>query len=310
MLIAALTAALALQSAEPRDVILPTEPGALAGTLIGAGEGGPAALLISGSGPTDRDGDSPLGVNAGYLRQLAEGLAAEGITSLRYDKRGLAGSASAGVPEDQLRFENLVEDARAWAAFLRQETGQPCVWLVGHSEGALIAQAVAAGDLGVCGLVLVSGAGRPAAVVIREQLQAMPEPLRGQALHVVDELDAGRPVDCPAALAVLCRASVQPYVIGWMDLDPVALAAAETRPTLVLQGTTDIQTSVADAQALAGARAGTELVLLDGVNHVLKVAPLDRAANAATYADPSLPLADGVVEAVAGFILRDRPETD
>lgn len=303
----ALALSLALTQTPPteRDVALAADPGVLAGTLIDAGPDAPAALIIAGSGPTDRDGNSAMGVSAGYLRQLAEGLAAEGITSLRYDKRGIAGSASAMIPEADLRFDHFVADARAWAAELRRETGQDCVWLIGHSEGALVGQAAAVGNPDVCGLVLLAGAGRPAAVVLREQLGARtPEPYLSQALAVIDELDAGRTVECPAVFAALCRASVQPYVISWMDVDPAALAAAETRPTLVVQGTTDIQVTVTDAEALAGARGGIELVLLDGVNHVLKTAPADPAANIATYADASLPLADGIVAAVAAFIRR------
>jgi hypothetical protein len=72
---------------------------------------------------------------------------------------------------------------------------------------------------------------------------------------------------------------------------------------MVGSGTTDIQTPMAEAEALAAARPGVHLVLWEGVNHLLKVAPADRAGNIATYRDPTLPLAPGVVEAVAGFIL-------
>jgi hypothetical protein len=307
MLITALVAGLALATIPgAHEVSLPSQPGPLAGTLLDAGAAAPAALIIAGSGPTDRDGNSPLGITASTYRLIAEGLAGEGITTLRYDKRGVAASAGATVSEADLRFETMVEDARAWAGLLREQTGQTCVWLIGHSEGALIAQAVAAEDqTGICGLVLLSGAGRPAAVVLREQLRATtPEPYLSEAITVIDELDAGRTVDCPPILVALCRPSVQPYVISWFDMDPVALTAAQELPTLVLQGTTDIQTSVEDARALAAARSGIELVLMEGVNHLLKVAPEDRAANIATYSNPDLPLADGVVDQVAGFIRR------
>ncbi len=307
MLITALVAGLALATIPgAHEVSLPSQPGPLAGTLLDAGAAAPAALIIAGSGPTDRDGNSPLGITASTYRLIAEGLAGEGITTLRYDKRGVAASAGATVSEADLRFDTMVEDARAWAGLLLEQTGQTCVWLIGHSEGALIAQAVAAEDqTGICGLVLLSGAGRPAAVVLREQLRATtPEPYLSEAITVIDELDAGRTVDCPPILVALCRPSVQSYVISWFDMDPVALTAAQELPTLVLQGTTDIQTSVEDARALAAARSGIELVLMEGVNHLLKVAPEDRAANIATYSNPDLPLADGVVDQVAGFIRR------
>ncbi|MBN8552427.1 MAG: alpha/beta fold hydrolase [Caulobacterales bacterium] len=307
MLLAVLSAVLAVQAAPgPQDVTLPGAPAPLAGTLIDAGSGAPAALIIAGSGPTDRDGNSPLGVTASTYRLLAEGLAAEGITTLRYDKRGVAASAGAAVAESELRFDTMVEDARAWAGLLRERTDLDCVWLIGHSEGALVASAVAATDAtGLCGLVLLSGAGRPAAVVLREQLRAgTPEPYLGQALTVIDELDAGRTVDCPPILAALCRSSVQPYVISWFDQDPAALLAAHDLPTLVMHGTTDFQTLVTDAEALAAARPEIELIVLEGVNHLLKEAPADRMTNLATYSNPDLPLAPGVLSGIAGFIRR------
>ena len=80
------------------------------------------------------------------------------------------------------------------------------------------------------------------------------------------------------------------------------LLAAYDGPVFIGQGTTDIQVGVIDAQALAAADPDATLKLWDGVNHVLKTAPADRAGNLATYADPDLPLAPGVTQDVAAFI--------
>lgn len=291
------------------EVTLPTEPAPLHGTLLTPEDPRAVAVILPGSGPTDRDGNSPLGVAAGTYRLLAEGLAGEGIATLRADKRGIARSASAALSEADLRFSDYVEDARAWAAEAAARTGQPCAWLIGHSEGALVALAATSDDHpGVCGLVLLSGAGRPARVVLEEQLgPQLPEPLRSQAFHALAELEAGRTVaDTPPMLAALLRPSVQPYMISWLQLDPAALIAAWDGPVMIGQGVTDLQTTVADARAMAGARPDAKLVLWDGVNHVLKLAPADQTANIAAYSDPTLPLAPGVVDDVAGFILQPR----
>ena len=192
----------------------------------------------------------------------------------------------------------------AWAAETVRLTGRPCVWLIGHSEGSLIALAAAQGNDQVCGVVSLSGAGRSAPVVLREQLSALvTEPLLGQALHAIDELEAGRTTDNVSGLESLFRPSVQPYIISWFALDPQRLANLYDGPLFIGQGSTDLQTRVADAEALKAAQPDATLVIWEGVNHVLKVAPLDRAANNATYADPNLPLAPGVVDDVAGFIL-------
>ncbi|MND94078.1 hypothetical protein D3C80_862830 [compost metagenome] len=153
--------------------------------------------------------------------------------------------------------------------------------------------------------MLLSGAGRPAGAVLREQLAALPEPLKTQAYGAVADLEAGRTVgDPPASLAALFRPSVQPYLISWLALDPAKLAADYEGPIFIGQGATDLQVGVADAEALKAAQPRAERVVWDGVNHVLKVAPAERAANVATYMDPALPLAPGVVEAVAAFVLK------
>ena len=287
---------------------LASSPAPLHGTLLTPEAPTRAvAVILPGSGPTDRDGNSPqFGIRAAPYRLLAEGLAERGIASIRIDKRGIGQSAAAGGAEADLRFSTNIDDARAWAFEAAAKTGQSCAWLIGHSEGALVALATAAKDDDkVCGLVLLSGAGRPAGVVLREQLTALPGPLKTRAYDILAELEAGRTVaDPPAELAALFRPSVQPYLISWLTLDPAQLAAAYDGPVFVGQGATDIQVSVVDAEAIKAAQPRAELVVWDGVNHVLKTAPADRAANVATYMDPGLPLAPGVVEAVAEFVLK------
>ncbi|WP_313002828.1 alpha/beta hydrolase [Brevundimonas sp.] len=301
-------AAALLLSPVSTPVELAASPAPLHGTLL-APEGQPraAAVILPGSGPTDRDGNSAqFAIRAASYRLLAEGLAARDIATIRIDKRGIGESAAAGPAEADLRFDAYVDDARAWAVEAAAKTGRPCAWLIGHSEGALVALAAAADDDGkICGLVLLSGAGRPAGVVLREQMTALPEPLKTRASEVVSELEAGRTVaDPPVELAALFRPSVQPYLISWLALDPTRLAASYDGPVFIGQGTTDLQVTLTDAEALKAAQPRAQLVVWEGVNHVLKTAPSERAANVATYLDPALPLAPGVVEAVADFILK------
>lgn len=305
MLNLALTAVLATADPTSTNVALPAQPAPILGTMLTpGGETRAAAVIIAGSGPTDRNGNSPMGVSANSYRLLAEGLAAQGIATVRYDKRGIGASFAAGVAESELRFGMLVDDARAWAAETARLTGKPCAWLIGHSEGSLIALAAAQDNDLVCGVVSLSGAGRSAPVVLSEQLRAgVPEPLLSQALHAIDELAAGRTTDNVPGLESLFRPSVQPYIISWFALDPQVLANLYPGPLFIGQGSTDFQTTVADAEALKAAQPDADLVIWEGVNHVLKVAPEDRAANAATYGDPTLPLAPGVVDDIAEFIL-------
>lgn len=301
-----LALALAALIAEPTEaaVALPTGPAPLHGTMLTPeAETRAVAVIIAGSGPTDRNGNSPIGVAGSTYRLLAEGLAERGVATVRYDKRGVGESAAAAGSEAELRFQHMADDAKGWARLAAERTGRPCAWLIGHSEGALVATVAASGGEGICGLVLLSGAGRPAGVVIREQLASVPEPMKAEAFAALSELEAGRTTEGPPALAALFRPSVQPYLISWLPLDPAALLAAYDGPVMIGQGTTDIQTTLEDADTLAAAQPRARLVRWDGVNHLLKIAPSDRAANIATYSDATLPLAPGVVEAVADFIV-------
>jgi fermentation-respiration switch protein FrsA (DUF1100 family) len=155
--------------------------------------------------------------------------------------------------------------------------------------------------------VLISGAGRKAGDILRDQLSHLPTPLpdalKTSAFDAIAKLEQGQTVDnTPPALGALFRPSVQPYLISWLAPDPAALLGKLRQPVLILQGDNDIQVAVDDAKKLSAARPDAKLVILPGVNHILKIAPTERKANLATYTDPVLPLAPGIADAIAGFM--------
>jgi uncharacterized protein len=283
-----------------------TAAGELHGTIDLPGGAGPfpAVVIIAGSGPTDRDGNQPLLKNDS-LKQLGRGLAARGIAAVRYDKRGLAASAAAGPKEKDLRFEMLADDAARLVERLRDDRRFSRVGVVGHSEGALLGM-LAAKRAGARAFVSIGGLGRRAHEVIREQLGRNLPPelkdLRAKSDHILDELAAGRTVaDPPKELDMLFRPSVQDYLISYFRYDPSREIADLEMPVLIVQGTTDLQTPVDDARRLVAAKPGSRLLLVDGMNHVLKRATTPEEQRAA-YTDPSVPLATGLVEGVAKFL--------
>ena len=241
---------------------------------------------------------------------LAEALAERGVSTVRTDKRGMFGSKAAISDPNAVTIAAYAEDAHAWARASAARTGAKCAWLLGHSEGGLLK--AAQNPRGLCGIILVASPGRRLADVMREQFRANPAnaPFLAPALAAVDALEAGKRVDpatLPAPLQTVFNAAVQGFVIDLFAQDPAKLAGAVKLPLLIVQGERDLQVSVADARALAAANPRAQLTLLPEVNHVLKaVASDDRAANAATYANPSLPVAPGVVDAVAEFVTAER----
>jgi pimeloyl-ACP methyl ester carboxylesterase len=305
-----LMAIMAAAAAAASPITAPGPQGPLEGTLLDAGAKTPVVLMIPGSGPTDRDGNSPHGITAASLRLLAEALAAKGVSTVRIDKRGMFGSKAAVPDANKVTITDYVADTHNWVSAIRKKTGASCVWVLGHSEGALVALAAAQEPESICGVILVSGAGRKLSDVIREQLRANPAnaPVLDSAMAALDALERGQHVDVSAmhpALQKLFAPQVQDFLIDVFRRDPAKLAASLKVPLLIVQGERDFQVSVADARALAAARPDAKLVLLPRMNHVLKdVDSDDRAANLATYADSSLPVDAGLVDAVAAFVKR------
>lgn len=159
----------------------------------------------------------------------------------------------------------------------------------------------------VAALVALAGAGLPVGAIIRRQLEAAGSPahLRDAANRLLTELEGGRAVaDAPAELASLFRPSGQPYLMSWLRLDPAAELAKLHAPILIVQGTTDLQVTRSDAERLAAARPDAELAFIEGMNHVLKTAPMDREANFATYTDPDQSIAPELIERIAAFLQR------
>lgn len=283
--------------------------GSLAGTLIAPSPGKPVVLMLPGSGPTDRDGNNPLGVRAGSTRLLAQALAAQGIGSVRVDKRGMFGSKAAIPDANAVTIVDYAADVHQWVDVIRARTGARCVWLLGHSEGGLIALKAAQAPEGICGLVLLAAAGRPMGTLLREQLAAsgLPAKMLAQADAGIARLEKGERVDAatmPPVLLPLFAPAVQGFLIDQMALDPARLASAYRGPVLIVSGTRDVQVVAADAEALHRARPDAPLLMVPGMTHVLKRAESEgRAASLPTYGDPALPLAPGLAEGIATFLL-------
>jgi pimeloyl-ACP methyl ester carboxylesterase len=290
------------------DYTVTTATGTIYGTLQLPDRTGPVpvALIVAGSGPTDRNGNGPR-LQLNTYQKLAAALAASGIATVRYDKRGIAASHAAMTSESDIRFDAYVDDAAAWIKQLRGDERFSRVALAGHSEGSLVGM-IAAQHARLDSYISLEGAGFPAADVLRAQLKPQLQPdLAAKADAIITALSAGKTVpaaDVPAALTVLFRPSVQPYLISWFKYDPRVEIAKLKGPVTIVQGTHDVQVSVDDGKALAAARPGSTFVLIDGMTHVLADDPGTTVAEQAgsVYADASRPLDATLVQRLAGAI--------
>ena len=264
----------------------------------------PAALIIAGSGPTDRNGNAPIGLKTDAYRMLADALAGAGIASLRYDKRLIGRSADPALPETGVRFGTYIDDAETLTRWLSRQPEIGPVFLIGHSEGSSIALAVAS-RVKVAGVVSLEGAGRRFSDVLRSQLAG--SPFQEEANKILAELEAGRIVaQISPALYPLFRPSVQPFLMSWLRFDSAEVAQKLKTSLLIVRGSRDLQVSEADFNALARARQDAATLVIGTMNHTLKDVGESLEANRLGYTDPTLPLAHGLAGAIAAFILQHK----
>jgi uncharacterized protein len=307
-----------IAAADPAEteVEAPGPDGPLKGLMLSPGvDNAPVVLIVPGSGPTNRDGNSLHGLDTDTYKLLAQGLAARSIASVRIDKRGMFSSHAAIPNANDVTIADYASDVHSWAKAIRDKTGAKCVWVLGHSEGGLVAMAAAkaaAKDTppDICGLVLVAAPGRKFGELIKDQMRSNPAmaPFLDEALRDIDALEAGKRVEVSVEhtrpeIFYIFQPAVQGFLIDLMSYDPPNVLAAYKGPVLILQGERDIQVGVDDARRLATADPAAKLVLLPDVNHVLRtVTSDDKTANLKTYLDPKLPLASGVVDDIAAFV--------
>jgi hypothetical protein len=269
----------------------------------------PVALIVAGSGPTDRNGNStgPLRAqnNSNVYALLAWELAQRGIASLRYDKR-VVGDNLMKLDLSAISIDDFIGDVTAGAKALNGDPRFSKVVLIGHSEGAeLVLQAANAGA-STRGIVMMSGAGRPILAVIREQIsrQVPPEDLVKWDSASARYLRGEEPGDVHPGLRPLLIPTNRKFMQTWSKYDPALEIAKVKVPVLVVQGARDIQVTEADAKALKAAQPAATLFVIPAANHVYRAALSDdRAAQGKLYTDPTIPLVPELVPRIVEWIL-------
>lgn len=259
-----------------------------------------AILIITGSGSTDRDGNTkPIYIN-NSLKMLSEELKDLGFVTLRYDKRGVGKSISDSVKAEDLRFEQLVNDAAKWISFLKDQYND--VTVIGHSQGALVGM-MAIQKNKVNRFISLAGLSEDAYTTVKRQLANQPKFVIDAAYPILDSLKAGIKVkDVPTYLNSLFNPKTQDYFISFMKYDPREEIKKLNLPILVIQGTTDLQITVEGATEMSNKSQNSSLKIIEDMNHVLKKSSKDVAENMSTYNNPTLLLHPDLVVAIKQFL--------
>jgi pimeloyl-ACP methyl ester carboxylesterase len=286
-------------SLKESPVLLKTLSGSISGTLttpVNVSGKIPVVLIIAGSGPTDRDGNSAkLGLNGNTYKMLANDLGKNNIATLRYDKR-LVGQSVSTTKEKELRFEDYVDDAVGLINQLSEDQRFSKVIVLGHSEGSLVG-ILSIRDQPVNAFISVAGAGRSADIIVTEQMKSQPKYVADNFRTMLDSLKKGKFTEnIDPKIYAIARPDIQPYLMSWFRYSPAKELKKVKVPVLILQGTNDIQVPVTDADLLKKAKSDAVLTIIPGMNHILKEAPADREQNLATYNKPEL------VTAIVNFV--------
>ncbi|MFC6102672.1 alpha/beta hydrolase [Olivibacter domesticus] len=286
------------------EVKIKVKGGIIGGTIMtpkNPQKGMPIALIIAGSGPTNRNGNNPYGAQSNTYLLLAEALADNGIASFRYDKRLIGESAHFENNQNKVVFNDFVEDAVILGQFLKSRKDFGKLYIIGHSEGSNIGM-IAAQQLNPAAFISIAGPGENLAKILETQLLTQPH-LADEAKPIINLLVQGKTVKkVPPELNGLFDSSIQPFIISSFKVEPLAEIKKLTMPILLVAGTNDLQVPFNHAEKLKQANPKAVLLLIKNMNHVLKTAPASQQANLKTYANPNLPLNTDLIIGLINFL--------
>jgi len=292
-----------------KEVSIELKEGTLYGSLLVPGGKKPkmVVLLLPGSGPTDRNCNSSLGLTSNSFMMLAEELYEKGIATLRVDKRASGKSLPTFINSlDSIMFLDFYSDAMEWMSFLKKDKRFSKIIVAGHSQGSLIGMLVAKNG-NADGYISLSGAGRPIEHILYDQLHPSFEydPSSDTLRMFLDSIRMGTYFnDAPKKLKQTFPKNLQPFLTEWFEIDPESEINKLSCPVAIIQGAHDLQVSVKEAELLHAAKPDSELKVFPEMNHILKDAPEEPFANYATYNQPDVPITKGLSDFIAAFVFK------
>ncbi len=283
---------------EEKEIKVEVEGGELAGTLAlpkKINKELPIVILVAGSGPTDRDGNNLLlNVEINTLKEIAHYLSSNGIMTFRYDKRGIKESSALmkGETDSFLKYrDDLMTVIDYFNSYEKVKNDE--LYVLGHSEGAMLTIMAAEKGSNVNGLILLSGSGHTFAKTLRTQITAIAEQyskagyenINEEMLKALDDMYEAVRNDSDFDIndytipdkmkdTYLSIINQRKFTKDWLDVNPVQLLNNVDEDVCIIQGTTDSRVGVEDAKLLASAvpEDHLEIHILEGINHYLKKA--------------------------------------
>ena len=257
------------------------------------------AIIIAGSGPTDRDGNQNFLKN-NSLKKLAVNLTNNNIATYRYDKRIVKQLKSNNLDKNII-FDHFVTDAKSVIDYFKNTKNFNKIYVIGHSQGSLVGM-LAAKDR-ADGFISLAGAGQSIDQVIIEQVNKTAPNFTEDTKRIFKTLKEGKTTtDYPMALSSIFNIEIQKFMINWMKYNPTEVLSTLNIPILVINGTKDLQVSETEAKLLKEANKDATLKIIENMNHVLVTIEGDDLENSKSYAETQRPIAEGLIDTITNFI--------
>jgi pimeloyl-ACP methyl ester carboxylesterase len=257
------------------------------------------AIIIGGSGPTDRDGNQSFLKN-NSLKKLAESLSNNNIATFRYDKRVVKQIRLAQI-DNNILFDDFVEDAISVLDYFIKSNRYNHIHIIGHSQGSLVGMLAA--NNGADGFISIAGVAQPIDNIVIEQIEKTYPIFSKDAKRVFNTLRKGKKTNnYPAELASIFNKDVQGFMINWMQYNPEDEIKKLKIPVLILQGKKDLQVEIKEATKLHKALPQSKLAIIESMNHVLVSIEGDNLENSKSYNEPSRKISDVLINRIVDFI--------
>jgi len=287
------------------DMSVKTLSGTISGTLAmpkNATGKVPVVIIVAAQGAVDRDGNGG-NIGANDYKLLANELGKNGIATLRYDKRRV-GKSTTSAKEADMRFDDYFDDVYSLTESLSADKRFSKIIIMGHGQGSLVGM-IASSDDRVNAFISLEGNTDPADKILTEQVNKnYPDHIAQGFKAILDSVRRGKTnTHVDPALYPVARPAIQMYILTWWRFDAQAEIKKVKKPILIVQGNTDLEVPVANADRLKKAKT-TTIAIIPNMNYVLKEAPLDKEKNMATYMNPDLPLKPELVTTLVDFITK------
>lgn len=270
----------------------------LPGTLTYLEPNKPLIIWVHGSGGVDRNGNQ-----SKYIQQFREAINKHNIAFFSYDKRTANPKNASILKKNGVVFSDFIDDVKKAVNYFKDDERFSEIILVGHSQGSLVAMLALDN---VDKYISIAGAGETIDKILIRQITRQ-NPIYGaiteKYLNELKETGTIKEVD-PNLMSLFAKQN-QPFLISWIQLNPLKIIKKVTVPTLIINGDKDFQVLAKDAKNLKEAKPEAQLVIIKNMNHVLKHIEKDKN-NLNSYLSPDFPISKKLIKTVTNFIQKTK----